>query len=79
MPEVSEYDLEVHAEDALSDRLVVHLAFSDRPVEVDVVLRRLQARLRVKPEIIVEPVADIRRVVFTPESRKPIRFIDLRG
>ena len=79
MPEVSEYYLEVYAEDALSDRLVVHLAFSDRPVAVDVVLRRLQARLRVKPEVVVEPVADIRRVVFTPESRKPIRFIDLRG
>lgn len=79
MPEVSEYYLEVYAEDALSDRLVVHLAFSDRPVEVEVVLRRLQARLRVKPEIIVEPVGDIRRVVFTPESRKPVRFVDLRG
>ncbi|MCK5676789.1 MAG: AMP-binding protein, partial [Verrucomicrobia bacterium] len=79
MPEVSEYYLEVHAEDALSDRLVVHLAFSSQPVEVDVVLHRLQARLRVKPEVIVEPVADIRRVVFTPESRKPVRFVDLRG
>jgi len=79
MPEVGEYYLEVHAEDALSDRLVVHLSFSARPVDVDVVLRRLQARLRVKPEVIVEPVADIRRVVFTPESRKPVRFVDLRG
>ncbi|MDH3982001.1 MAG: AMP-binding protein, partial [Kiritimatiellaceae bacterium] len=78
MPEIGEYYLEVHAEDALSDRLVVHLAFSARPVEVDVVLSRLQARLRVKPEVIVEPAADIRRVVFTPESRKPVRFIDLR-
>jgi len=79
MPEVSEYYLEVHAEDALSDRLVIHLAFSARPVEVEVLLRRLQARLRVKPEVIVEPIESIRRVVFTPKSRKPVRFIDLRG
>jgi len=79
MPEVSEYYLEVHAENKLSDRLVVHLAFSARPVAVEVVLRRLQARLRVKPEVIIEPVGDIRRVVFSPESRKPIRFLDLRG
>ncbi len=79
MPEVSEYYLEVHAEDALSDRLVIHLAFSARPVEVEVLLRRLQARLRVKPEVIVEPIDSIRRVVFTPESRKPVRFVDLRG
>ncbi|VGO12035.1 Phenylacetate-coenzyme A ligase [Pontiella desulfatans] len=79
MPEVSEYYLEVLSDGPLSDRLVVHLAFSARPVEVDVVLRRLQARLRVKPEVIIEPMADIRRVVFTPESRKPVRFIDLRG
>ena len=79
MPEVSEYYMEVHSDGDLSDRLVVHLAFSNRPVEVDVVLRRLQARLRVKPELIVEPEADIRRLVFTPESRKPVRFIDLRS
>ncbi len=79
MPEVSEYYLEVYAENELSDRLVVHLSFFDRPVAVEIVLRRLQARLRVKPEVIVEPVADIRRVVFSPESRKPIRFLDLRG
>ena len=79
MHEVSEYYMEVHSDGDLSDRLVVHLAFSSRPVDVDVVLRRLQARLRVKPELIVEPEADIRRVVFTPESRKPVRFIDLRS
>ena len=79
MPEVSEYYLEVHAEDVLSDRLVIHLAFSARPVEVEVLLRRLQSRLRVKPEVIVEPIESIRRIVFTPESRKPVRFIDLRG
>lgn len=78
MPEVSEYYLEVHADEALSDRLVVHLSFKEQPVDVEVVLNRLQARLRVKPEVIVEPDAAIRRVVFTPESRKPIRFIDLR-
>ncbi|MEA2067951.1 MAG: AMP-binding protein [Verrucomicrobiota bacterium] len=77
--EVGEYYLEVHSEGELSDRLVVHLSFSSRPVEVDELLRRLQARLRVKPEIIIEPEADIRRVVFTPESRKPVRFIDLRS
>lgn len=78
MPEVSEYYLKVYAEDTLSDRLAVHLSLRPGPVDVDVVLRRLQARLRVKPEVIVEPEADIRRVVFTPESRKPVRFIDLR-
>jgi phenylacetate-CoA ligase len=78
MVEISEYYLEVHGDEALSDRLVVHLAFKAQPVDVEVVLNRLQARLRVKPELIVEPVESIRRVVFTPESRKPVRFIDLR-
>lgn len=79
MREVSEYYLEVHTDGELSDRLTVHLSFASRPVEVEVVLRRLQARLRVKPELIIEPEADIRRVVFTPESRKPVRFIDRRS
>ncbi|MEN8256044.1 MAG: AMP-binding protein [Verrucomicrobiota bacterium] len=79
MHEISEYYLEVHSDGDLSDRLVVHLSFSSQPVELEVVLRRLQARLRVKPELVVEPEADIRRVVFTPESRKPVRFIDSRS
>ena len=79
MPEVSEYYLEVYAAGELSDRLVVHLAFSAQPVSVEVLLSRLQARLRVKPEVLVEPVENIRKVVYSPESRKPVRFFDLRG
>ena len=78
MPELSEYYLEVFAEEALSDRLVIHLAFTDHPVEIEELLRRLQARLRVKPEVIIQPEANIRKIVFSPESRKPIRFIDRR-
>jgi phenylacetate-CoA ligase len=78
MGEISEYYLEVFAEEALSDRLVIHLSFTDHPVEIEELLRRLQARLRVKPEVIIEPESNIRKIIFTPKSRKPVRFIDKR-
>jgi phenylacetate-CoA ligase len=79
MPEISEYYLEVYAEEALSDRIVIHLSFTDQPVEIEELLCRLQARLRVKPEVIVEPEARIRKIIFTPKSRKPVRFVDKRN
>jgi phenylacetate-CoA ligase len=78
MPEVREYWLEVNRLDELSDQLTVHLALAEGPVAVEAVLACLQARLRVKPEVVVEPIELIRSVVFTPESRKPVRFIDRR-
>ena len=78
MPELSEYYLEVSSETTLSDRLIIHLAFTNQPVEIDELLQRLQARLRVKPEVVIQSEANIRKIVFNPNSRKPIRFIDQR-
>lgn len=79
IPEVREYYLVVEREAELADRLIIHLALRQGPIAMQAVLDELQGRLRVKPEIIVEQVEDIRRIVFTPESRKPVRFIDRRA
>ncbi len=79
VPEVCEYLLEV-AEEEQSDRVRVHVALSP---DTAAVRRRLEkllvARLRVRPEVCVSAEDVIRRRVYVPQSRKPVRFVDLRA
>ena len=78
VPEISEYFLEV-ASEGLSDRICVHVALRpDTPEQKRKILDLLQARLRVRPEVCVESEDAIRRRVYVPQSRKPVRFFDLR-
>jgi phenylacetate-CoA ligase len=78
VPEVSEYYLEVESE-GLSDRVRVHVALSPDAPELKAKLQDLlQARLRVRPEVCTASEEAIRRRVYVPQSRKPIRFFDLR-
>ncbi len=79
LPEVSDYYVVVRSGGDLSDHLTVHLSFGNGPVDVESVLCDIQAKIRIKPEVLVESEADIRRVVFAPEARKPVRFFDRRG
>ena len=78
VPEISEHYLEVESE-GLSDRVRVHVALSlDTPELKRKIQSLLQARLRVRPEVCVESEEAIRRRVYVPQSRKPVRFFDLR-
>ena len=79
VPEVGEYYLVVESE-GLADRICVHVALRSVMPELQRKIQDLlQARLRVRPEICVESEEEIRRRVYLPQSRKPVRFFDLRG
>ncbi len=80
MPEVSEYYVEVEdADEPGADRIRVHAALlPDTPALRRQLEERLLARLRVRPEISTEGEDEIRRQVYRPQSRKPVRFIDRR-
>lgn len=78
IPEVSEYCLEVESE-GLSDRLRVHVALTPETPELKRrVQNLLQARLRVRPEVCTASEDELRRRVYLPQSRKPVRFFDRR-
>ncbi len=78
LPEISEYYLEVESE-GLSDRIRVHVALNPETPELKRrVQNLLQARLRVRPEVCTASEDEIRRRVYLPQSRKPVRFFDLR-
>lgn len=75
---VEEHYVDVTRLDELSDHVVVHVAVSDPACTTAVIGERLQSRLRVTPEVVVEDLAGVRRRVFSPEYRKPMRFYDRR-
>ncbi len=76
---VREYYLVIKQAADLSDLLEIHVAVTDSETNKESLLRELQARLRVAPQIVFDLVEDIRQIVYTKESRKPIRVIDERG
>ena len=79
VPEVSEYYLEAEG-DGVVDKVCVHVSVhSDSPELRHRIECLLLARLRVRPELRVDNEEQLRRCVYVPHSRKPVRFIDRRG
>jgi phenylacetate-CoA ligase len=78
LPQVKEYYLKVQNNESFSEQLTIYVALAGDQSQANDVLQVLQARLRVKPELMIVPIEDIRKVVYNPESRKPVRFIDER-
>lgn len=76
---VADYYIEVFKEDDLSDDVVIHIAVDSQGLELDNVVEKMQAQLRVKLKMIVDEPEELRKVVYTPKSRKPIRFLDRRN
>ncbi len=79
MEEVSDFYISVESETFLSDMVTAHVTLNEKSaVRAEEIARRLQARLRVKPRVKIEPETELRRIVYRPESRKPVRFVDYR-
>ncbi len=76
--EIQDYFVTATTE-SLSDHAFVNIAVSDSAITATEVENRLQARIRVKPTVVVENIESIRQRVFNPNSRKPVRFFDNRS
>jgi phenylacetate-CoA ligase len=75
---VSDYYVSVSSQDDLSDHLTVHVSVTQDGA-AQTIQEKLQARLRIKPEVSVEEERDLREKIYLPEFRKPMRFRDLRA
>ena len=75
---VSEYYIMVTSESDLSDSMTVYAAVNDMSCTADTIQDRLQARLRVKPAVVIKDEETIKQQVYTPKLRKPVHFIDRR-
>ena len=78
IPAVSEYYICVTSADSLSDEVSVHVSVADPACTAAGIQEKLQARVRVKPSVVIESEDRIREQVYTSKSRKPIRFLDQR-
>jgi len=75
---ISEYYLMVTSESDLSDKIAIYAAVNEVSCSADIIGEKLQALLRVKPEVIIAHEETIKKQIYTPKSRKPVRFIDKR-
>ena len=75
---INEYYIVVTSESDLSDFITIHISVKDKTCTAEMIQDKLQARLRVKPEVVFDDEADIMRQIYAQKSRKPIRFIDKR-
>jgi phenylacetate-CoA ligase len=75
---VSEYYITVTSESEFSDNIEVCVAVKDNSCTCEMIQEKLRARLRLKPRVKIIAEEAVRRQVFTPKSRKPVRLIDKR-
>ena len=77
LPEVSDYYITVFSQDKLSDRLKVTVSLR-HSCSVSRIVDALAARLRVAPQVVIDSEEEVRRVIYDPSLRKPVRFFDRR-
>ncbi len=78
MPEVSDYYLTITSDFDLSDVVKVSVAVRNGMVSPEQVRDRLQAQLRVRPEVEIVNEQTVREQIAPDSSRKINRFIDRR-
>lgn len=78
IPGVSEYFVTASADYDLSDLVKIYVAVNDRSCTDNLILDKLQAVLRVRPEVIITSEETVNRWRNAGNSRKLIRFIDER-
>jgi len=77
-PGISEYYVTATNDFDLSDVVTVTVALRDPSCTAAMITEKLQAHLRVRPEVIVASEEDVKSQVFAGNSRKLIRFVDKR-
>ena len=77
--EIKLHLIEIYSNEFGTDEILIRLVSTD---ETDVFLAKIKdyfrAKLRVTPSIKFETFEELQPIVFKPESRKPITFIDYR-
>jgi phenylacetate-CoA ligase len=75
---IQEYYLVITRKSDLSDNITIHVAVNETSCTAEIIQDQLQARLRVKPSVVIESIEAVKQQVYSPTSRKPIRFTDKR-
>jgi phenylacetate-CoA ligase len=77
-PGIREYSVTATSDYDLSDVIKVQVAVNDASCSAAMIMDKLQAHLRVRPEVVIVSEESVKRDVYPGNSRKPIRFVDKR-
>jgi phenylacetate-CoA ligase len=75
---IKEYCMIVDDDYVLSENIKIVLCSDDDLISAEDIAQRLQAALRVRPEVLLEAESKVLSMVFPGGARKPMRFIDRR-
>ena len=79
MPQVKNYFLEVHGDFELSESIRVVVGIEDvNALSPQTVAEKIRGHIRVKPEVAVQPAAEVAARVNSEGKRKPVLFFDYR-
>ncbi len=78
LPGISEYYVTATSDFDLSDTVKVTVALRDHSLTPEMIAEKLQAHLRVRPEVVLASEEEVKSQVFAGNSRKLIRFVDKR-
>jgi len=78
IPGISEYYITLASDYDLSDQVKVCVSVNDSACSAEIIADELQARLRVRPEVVIASEAQVREQVYSGNSRKLVRLIDRR-
>ena len=79
IPQINCYIIEVYTNSIGTDSIRIRIASADKSDEfIKMVKDIFRSKIRVAPDISIEPQELIQKAIYSPMSRKPIKFIDLR-
>ena len=78
LPGISEYYITLASDYDLSDQVKVCVSVRNSSCSAESIADELQARLRVRPEVVIESEEQVREQVYSGNSRKLVRLIDRR-
>ncbi|GGF03847.1 phenylacetate--CoA ligase family protein [Hymenobacter cavernae] len=77
---VKNFQVESYTNDIGTDELLLHIGCHELPEHAKAHLREhLRAKLRIAPSLVFKPVAEVERLLFAGDSRKPRTFLDRRA
>ena len=77
-PGISEYYVAASSDSNLADRVGVFVSVGDPRCSAARIMDKLQAHLRVRPQVVIASEEQVRSRVYPGNARKMIRFVDTR-
>ncbi|MDO4881160.1 MAG: AMP-binding protein [Capnocytophaga sp.] len=77
--QVENYIIEINSNEILTDEILIKIGAKNPSEELKKeISNHFRAKIRVVPKIEFHNIEELNRLIFPPQSRKPIRFIDKR-